>query len=73
VVEQRLLKEKHLKMRLQLEDERYLDAIAFNIDNRQWPNHRAERVRLVYRLQVNEWQGRRSVQLMVEFIEAVDG
>jgi single-stranded-DNA-specific exonuclease len=29
-----------------------------------------KRVRLVYRLDVNEWRGNRSVQLLVEHLEA---
>jgi single-stranded-DNA-specific exonuclease len=30
-----------------------------------------QRLRLVYRLDVNEWRGRRSLQLIVEQLEAL--
>jgi single-stranded-DNA-specific exonuclease len=73
VVQQRLLKEKHLKLTLTTDDKTYIDAIAFNIDLEKWPNHRCERIRLAYRLDVNEWQERRNLQLMVEHLEAVEG
>ena len=72
VVQQRLLKEKHLKITLTFDELTTLDAIAFNIDLEKWPNHRCERVRIAYRLDVNEWQQRRNLQLMIEHIEAVD-
>jgi single-stranded-DNA-specific exonuclease len=71
VVQQRLLKEKHLKLTLTIDDNTYIDAIAFNIDLEKWPNHRCEKVRLAYRLDINEWQQRRNLQLMVEHLEAV--
>jgi len=41
------------------------------VDLEQWPNEGAEKVRLAYRLDVNEFRGRRSLQLMVEYLEAV--
>jgi single-stranded-DNA-specific exonuclease len=71
VVQQRLLKEKHLKLTLTADDNTYIDAIAFNIDLEKWPNHRCEKVRVAYRLDINEWQQRRNLQLMVEHLEAV--
>jgi single-stranded-DNA-specific exonuclease len=71
VVQQRLLKEKHLKLTLCLDELNTLDAIAFNVNNKEWPNHRCDKVRLAYRLDVNEWQQRRNLQLMIEHIEAV--
>ncbi len=72
VLQQRLLKEKHLKLTLALDELTTVDAIAFNVNNEKWPNHRCEKVRLAYRLDVNEWQQRRNLQLMIEHIEAVD-
>lgn len=71
IVQQRLLKEKHLKLTLTVDQKTFIDAIAFNIDLEKWPNHRCESVRVAYRLDVNEWQERRTVQLMVEHLEAV--
>ncbi len=68
--EQRLVGSKHLKMMLVPEGgQEWIDAIWFNIDTRSWPNSAITRVRAVYRLDVNEFRGRRSVQLMVEYLE----
>ena len=67
---QRLVGERHLKLALFKPDQpsKVLDAIAFNIDPEQWPDHRVEQVELVYRLDINNWRDRRSLQLIVEHI-----
>ena len=54
--------EKHLKLRLRLDSGRVVDAIAFNRDELS-NNHR---VRLAYRLDVNLFRGKQSLQLIVE-------
>jgi single-stranded-DNA-specific exonuclease len=43
-----------------------LDAIAFNVDLQLWPDQAREQVEIAYRLDVNEFRGQRSVQLVVE-------
>ena len=69
VVSQRLVGDKHLKMVLALPGSNtLLDAIAFNVDLDVWPNQGVEQVQLAYRLDVNEFRGQRSVQLMVEHL-----
>lgn len=68
IVDQRLVGQKHLKMVL-AKDQHMLDAIAFNIDLTCWPNYRCEQVKVVYRLDVNEFRGKKNVQLMVEMLE----
>lgn len=60
VLHQRLLKGKHLKLFLQRGTQRF-DAIWFN-RNETLP----EQAELAYRLDRNEWNGRISVQLVVE-------
>ncbi len=70
VVDQRLVGGKHLKMVLAKAD-RNLDAIAFNVNLNHWPNYRCAAVNVAYRMDVNEFRGKRSVQLIVEHIEAV--
>lgn len=70
VLEQRLVGGRHLKMVL-AKDESTLDAIAFNIDINSWPNYRCSHVNIAYRVDVNEFRGKRTVQLMVEHLEAV--
>lgn len=68
-LEQRLLKERHLKLSLaHPHSNRVFDAIAFNIDTSQWPN-KARRVRLAYRLDINEFRGLRALQLRAEYLE----
>ena len=72
IVSQRLVGEKHLKLVLTPEDgDTLLDAIAFNVDLNVWPNQSIAQVEIAYRLDVNEFRGRRSVQLMVEQLVAV--
>jgi len=69
-VQQRIVGRNHLKLVLSLDSagQQVIDAIAFNIDLEVWPN-KAEKISLVYRLDINEFRGRRSLQLMVEYLE----
>ena len=72
IVSQRLVGEKHLKMVLRpLDSDAMIDAICFNIDPQQWPDESVTEVEIAYRLDVNEFRGQRSVQLMVEQLRAV--
>ncbi|WP_425445052.1 single-stranded-DNA-specific exonuclease RecJ [Zobellella taiwanensis] len=67
IIQQRLVGEKHLKLVLSPDQGRTLfDAIAFNVDLATWPNAAIQQVELVYKLDVNEWKGRRQLQLLVE-------
>lgn len=73
VVEQRIVGKNHLKLSLQvLGKEQFLDAIIFNIDNEVWPNHRVKYIHAVYSLDINEYQGRQKLQLLVQQFEARD-
>ena len=66
VVQQRLVGDKHLKLVLKTEcGGQTLDGIAFNIDREIWPNPTVRWVELAYKLDVNEYRGQESVQLMV--------
>ena len=70
VVSQRLVAERHLKMVLfPASGSVLLDAIAFNIDPEVWPDQTVEQVQIAYRLDVNDYRGQRSLQLLVEHIE----
>ena len=72
MVSQRLVGEKHLKLVLTPSgDNTLLDAIAFNVDLDIWPDTSIEQVDIAYRLDVNEFRGKRSVQLMVEHLVAL--
>ncbi|NQY65339.1 MAG: single-stranded-DNA-specific exonuclease RecJ [Alteromonadaceae bacterium] len=67
LVQQRIVGEKHLKIVVQ-KNQQVFDGIAFNVDVKAWPNAKAEQVHLAYRLDVNEFRGKRNLQLMVESI-----
>jgi single-stranded-DNA-specific exonuclease len=67
LVQQRIVGEKHLKMVLQKEQQVF-DAIAFNVDTSIWPSHQATKVHVTYRLDINEFRGKQSVQLLVEHL-----
>ncbi|BDY03437.1 single-stranded-DNA-specific exonuclease RecJ [Ferrimonas sp. YFM] len=69
LLDQRLVGQKHLKMVVETEcGALQLDAIAFNVDLKLWPNGGVQWVELAYRLDVNHWRGNDSVQLMVEWL-----
>lgn len=71
IVSQRLVGEKHLKLVLfPAGGSVLLDAIAFNVDLESWPDQSIEQVEIAYRLDVNEYRGKRSVQLVIEHLAA---
>ncbi len=71
LMDHRLVGSKHLKMTLKLESGVLIDAIAFNVDLAQWPNPQCSHVNLAYKLDINEFRGRTSLQLMVEGVSAL--
>ena len=72
IVSQRLVGEKHLKLVLSPPGSaRILDAIAFNVDLDTWPDQAIEQIDIAYRLDVNEFRGQRTVQLVVEHLVPV--
>lgn len=71
VVQARVVGAKHLKLMLQVEGADLLvDGIEFNSD---WVGREAElkKVRVAYRPDVNEFRGRKSLQLMVQYLETI--
>lgn len=69
IVQQRVVGERHLKLVLKTEcGSLQLDAIAFNIDREIWPNPTVRWAEVAYKLDVNEFRGNESVQLMVAHI-----
>ena len=69
LLDQQLVAQRHLRMTLSLPGlTRPLKAIMFNIDLNQWPNHRVQQIKAVYRLNSETWQGRKSIQLIVEHL-----
>ena len=63
VLNQRLLKDRHLKLQLE-KDGREFEAIWFN-----HADTLSDKIRAAYRLDLNEYNGRSRVQLLVEFAE----
>jgi single-stranded-DNA-specific exonuclease len=66
LVEQRIVGHKHLKMMLRMPTGKLVDAIAFNVDTQVWPNEQCKHVELAYKLDINEFRGRTSLQFLVE-------
>ena len=71
LLQQKLVGEKHLKMTLahDAQGQNMIDAIAFNIDPLLWPNTQAKKVRVAYKLDINEFRGNTTVQLLVDYLE----
>ncbi|MPS33200.1 MULTISPECIES: single-stranded-DNA-specific exonuclease RecJ [unclassified Salinivibrio] len=71
VLQQKLVGGKHLKLMVEPEGGgTMIDAIAFNVDLRRWPDPSTKTLRLVYRLDINEFRGNRSAQLIISHLEA---
>ena len=69
IVSCKVVGEKHLKMQLrQASESRVIEAIAFNQEEADWcdPNNRIE---VIYRLDINEFAGRKTLQLVIENLQ----
>lgn len=73
LIDQRIVGQNHLKMTLATVDgAQQVDAIAFNIDLHAWPNHRAKYIHAAYKLDINFYQGKTKLQLIVQAMHAQD-
>ncbi|HEY3698711.1 MAG TPA: single-stranded-DNA-specific exonuclease RecJ [Spongiibacteraceae bacterium] len=74
LLQQKLLGERHLKMVLAhpATPQQVIDAIAFGVDLRHWPKPQLQKIRIAYRLDINEWRGQQNVQLLVEYLEPLE-
>ncbi|MFT5295575.1 MAG: single-stranded-DNA-specific exonuclease [Colwellia sp.] len=68
LIQQRIVGQKHLKLVVEKAGQVF-DAIVFNVDLNRWPDHKAQQVHLAYRLDINEFRGKQTVQFMVEYLE----
>jgi len=69
LLQQRLVGERHLKVMLEpVGGGPLLDGIAFNVDTTCWPDNGVRQVNIAYKLDVNEFRGNRSVQLIIEHL-----
>ncbi|MBB1387249.1 single-stranded-DNA-specific exonuclease RecJ [Pseudoalteromonas sp. SG45-5] len=71
IIQQRIVGEKHLKLVLKHQSGRLVDAIAFGIDVKEWPDTEAKFVKLAYQLDINEFRGKFTLQLIVRELEKV--
>ncbi len=70
LVQQRIVGERHLKVVLKSEcGSVQLDGIAFGVDREMWPNPTVRWVDLAYKLDVNEYRGQETVQLLIAHIQ----
>ncbi|ENG6995657.1 single-stranded-DNA-specific exonuclease RecJ [Yersinia enterocolitica] len=69
ILQQWLVGERHLKLMIEpLNGGPLLDGIAFNIDTTLWPDSSVREVKLAYKLDINEYRGNRSVQLLIQHL-----
>lgn len=69
IIQQRIVGEKHLKLVLKHQSGRLVDAIAFGIDVKEWPDTQAQFVKVAYQLDINEFRGKFTLQLIVRELE----
>ncbi len=67
-MDQRIVAQRHLKLALEF-DSKPINAIAFNVDVNAWPDMRCEQVFAAYRLDVNDFRGKRNLQLIIDHLE----
>lgn len=73
ILDQRLVGQHHLKLTLaHASGGEPIDAIAFNVDLKTWPNYRAKQVQVAYKLDINVYQGRSRLQLMIEALHPLN-
>lgn len=73
ILDQRLVGQHHLKLTLaHASGGEPIDAIAFNVDLKVWPNYRAKQVKAAYKLDINVYQGRSRLQLMIEALHPLN-
>ncbi|EFT9923097.1 single-stranded-DNA-specific exonuclease RecJ [Salmonella enterica] len=69
LLQQRLVGERHLKVMVEpVGGGPLLDGIAFNIDTTCWPDNGVREIELAYKLDINEFRGNRSLQIIIDDI-----
>jgi single-stranded-DNA-specific exonuclease len=69
LLQQRLVGERHLKVMVEpVGGGPLLDGIAFNVDTAIWPDNGVREVTLAYRLDINEYRGNRTLQLIIDHL-----
>lgn len=69
LLQQRIVGERHLKVMVEpVGGGPLLDGIAFNVDTSIWPDNGVREVELAYKLDINEFRGNRSLQIIIDNI-----
>lgn len=69
LIQRRVVGEHHLKMLVKT-GKQHIDAIAFRSTDQGWPEQ-VESVKLVYKLDINEFNGQRSTQFVVDYVKPI--
>lgn len=68
LIDKRIVGGSHLKLKLQTNDtNKTIDAISFNTTDKHWPDS-VLNIQAAYRLNINEFQNRKTLQLLIEYI-----
>ncbi|XID74817.1 single-stranded-DNA-specific exonuclease RecJ [Alkanindiges sp. WGS2144] len=71
VLEYRWLQEQHLRLKLKNPHQPMLEAIAFKVAGQLGLDQPIKRVHLAYQLDINEYQGRQRLQLLVQQLQVM--
>jgi single-stranded-DNA-specific exonuclease len=70
VLDQQVVGQHHLRLSLALtQGHRPFKAMLFHADLKQWPNRRIQQIHAAFRLNLNHWEGRKEVQLVLEGVQ----
>lgn len=73
ILDQRLVGKNHLKMTLtSTRNGVQVDAIAFNVDLKAWPNHRIKYIHAAYKLDINFFLGKTRLQLLIQAMNSIN-
>jgi single-stranded-DNA-specific exonuclease len=74
ILQQRLVGANHLKVTLSIDaqGQQLIDAIAFNVDPTIWPNPQLKKLRAAFKLDINEFRGKTSLQLLIDYLEPLE-
>jgi single-stranded-DNA-specific exonuclease len=71
IIDQRLVGNNHLKLLLEIDETTTVNAILFNADTDLWPNYDCIKAKFAFKLDINEYRGRKQVQLIVSHIDPI--
>ena len=72
IINQKIVGSNHLKLTLGIiGSQQCIDGIAFNIDLDEWTDESCQKIECAYQLDINEFRGLQSVQLMIRHINKI--